>query len=120
MRLGQVDDEKQLVILHGEIKASPFSHEARIKDWIGLMIEENCIVEMRVVLAHELEKIRKEKGITQGELARRMGTKQSGVARMVNNPDTSTLDNLMKGLIALGAPISRIAACLLLCSGAGN
>ena len=37
-----------------------------------------------------------------GELARRMGTKQSGIARMINNPDSSTLDNLMKGLIALG------------------
>ena len=66
------------------------------------------------MLAQELEKIRKEKGITQGELARRMGTKQSGIARMINNPDSSTLDNLMKGLIALGTPISRIAACLLL------
>ena len=90
------------------------------KDWIGLTIEESRIVEMRIALAQELEKIRKEKGITQGELARRMGTKQSGIARMINNPDSSTLDNLMKGLIALGTPISRIAACLLLCSGAGN
>ena len=90
------------------------------KDWIGLTIEENRIVEMRVALAQELEKVRKEKGITQGELAKRMGTKQSGIARMINNPDSSTLDNLMKGLIALGTPIRRIAACLLLCSGAGN
>lgn len=90
------------------------------KDWIGLTVEECRIVEMRVALAQELEKIRKEKGITQGELARRMGTRQSGVARMVNNPDTSTLDILMKGLIALGTPISRIAACLLLCSSADS
>ena len=35
------------------------------KDWIGLTIEESRIVEMRVALAQELEKIRKEKGITQ-------------------------------------------------------
>jgi len=48
--------------------------------------------------------------------ARRVGTKQSGVARMLNNPDTSTMDNLIKALIALGEPISKIAACLLLCS----
>ena len=31
MRQGQIDDEKPLVILHGEIKTPPFSHEARIE-----------------------------------------------------------------------------------------
>lgn len=90
------------------------------KDWIGLTIDENKIVEMRVALAAEVEKVRKEKGITQLQLAERMGTKQSGVARMINNPNTSSIDNLMKALIAMGAQISRIAASLLLCSSAGN
>lgn len=85
-------------------------------DWLGLSNEESQIVDMRVALAQELERVRKAKGVTQAELARRVGTKQSGVARMINNPDTSTMDNLIKGLIALGEPISKIAACLLLCT----
>ena len=85
-------------------------------DWLGLSNEEAQIVDMRVALAQELERVRKAKGITQAELARRVDTKQSGVARMINNPDTSTMDNLIKGLIALGEPISKIAACLLLCT----
>ena len=85
-------------------------------DWLGLSNEEAQIVDMRVALAQELERVRKAKGVTQAELARRVGTKQSGVARMINNPDTSTMDNLIKGLIALGEPISKIAACLLLCT----
>ena len=85
-------------------------------DWLGLSNEEAQIVDMRVALAQELERVRKAKGITQAELARRVGTKQSGVARMINNPDTSTMDNLIKGLIALGEPISKIAACILLCT----
>ena len=85
-------------------------------DWLGLSNEEAQIVNMRVALAQELERVRKAKGITQAELAKRVGTKQSGVARMLNNPDTSTMDNLIKALIALGEPISKIAACLLLCS----
>ena len=88
-------------------------------DWLGLSKEEAQIVDMRVALAQELERVRKAKGITQAELARRVGTRQSGVARMLNNPDTSTMDNLIKGLIALGEPISKIAACLLLCTN-GN
>ena len=87
-------------------------------DWLGLSKEEAQLVEMRVALALELERVRKAKGITQAELARRVGTKQSGVARMLNNPDTSTMDNLIKGLIAMGEPISNIAACLLLCTNA--
>ena len=85
-------------------------------DWLGLSNEEAQIVDMRVALAQELERVRKAKGVTQAERARRVGTKQSGVARMINNPDTSTMDNLIKGLIALGEPISKIAACLLLCT----
>ena len=87
-------------------------------DWLGLSKEEAQLVEMCAALAQELEKVRRAKGITQAELARRVGTKQSGVARMLNNPDTSTMDNLIKGLIAMGEPVSKIAACLLLCKNA--
>jgi len=90
------------------------------KDWIGLTIEEAKIVEMRVALAAEVEKVRKEKGLTQVQLAKRMGTKQSGVARMINSPSSSSIDNLMKALVAMGTPVSRIAATLLLCTAAGN
>lgn len=87
-------------------------------DWLGLTDEESKIVEMRVALAKEIEKLRIEQGLTQSALAKRLNTKQSGVARMINNPDSSSIDNLMKTMIAMGAPISRIAATLLLCAAA--
>ena len=116
---------KSLVILHGERKRKSTKRKKleakgyKVTDsaeWLGLSREEAQIVNMRVALAQELERVRKAKGITQAELAKRVGTKQSGVARMLNNPDTSTMDNLIKALIALGEPVSKIAACLLLCS----
>ena len=119
---------KPLVILHGERKRKSTKRKKleakgyKVTDsaeWLGLSREEAQIVDMRVALAQELERVRKAKGITQAELAKRVGTKQSGVARMLNNPDTSTMDNLIKALIALGEPISKIAACLLLCSNNG-
>jgi predicted XRE-type DNA-binding protein len=112
---------KPLVILHGERKRKSTKRKKleakgyKVTDsaeWLGLSREEAQIVDMRVALAQELERVRKAKGITQAELAKRVGTKQSGVARMLNNPDTSTMDNLIKALIALGEPISKIAACL--------
>ena len=86
-------------------------------EWLGLTPEESQLVDIRLALAEQLEEVRKEKGISQAQLAARMGTKQSGIARMVNRPETSSMDNLVKGLIALGVPISKIAACLLLCTG---
>ena len=85
-------------------------------DWLGLTKEESQLVDMRVALAEELERVRKAKGLTQAELASRIGTKQSAVARMTGKPESSTIDNLMKSLMALGEPVSKIAACLLLCT----
>lgn len=87
--------------------------------WLGLSREESQLIDMRVALAQELERVRKAKGMTQAELAKRIGTKQSGVARMINTPEASTMDNLVKSLIALGEPVSKIAACLVL-STSGN
>ena len=89
-----------------------------MKDWLKLSIEEEKVIEMRIALAAELEKIRKEKGLTQAQLAKRLGTKQSGVARMINSPDSATIDNLIKAMVSMGASVSRIAACLLLCTAA--
>ena len=86
-------------------------------EWLGLTPEESQLVDIRLALAEQLEEVRKEKGISQAQLAAKMGTKQSGIARMVNRPETSSMDNLVKGLIALGVPISKIAACLILCTG---
>ena len=86
-------------------------------EWLGLTPEESQLVDIRLALADQLEEVRKEKGISQAQLAAKMGTKQSGIARMVNRPETSSMDNLVKGLIALGVPISKIAACLILCTG---
>ena len=88
------------------------------KDWLRLSVEEEKVIEMRVALAAELEKMRKEAGLTQAQLAKKLGTKQSGVARMINNPDTATIDNLIKAMVAMGASVGRIAACLLLCTAA--
>ena len=98
------------------------SNGIRVTDatgWLGLSKEEAQLVEMRGALAEELERVRKAKGMTQSELARKIGTKQSAVARMTSKPDTCTIDNLMKSLMALGEPVSKIAACLLLCTS-GN
>ena len=78
--------------------------------WLGLTPQEETIVIMRVNLALEIERVRKAANMTQQALADKIGTRQSGVARMLNNPTTATIDSLIKTLLALGASPKRIAA----------
>ena len=79
-------------------------------EWLGLTPQEQAIVNMRVNFALEIERVRKASNITQQELADKIGTRQSGVARMLNNPASATIDSLIKTLLALGASPKRIAA----------
>jgi hypothetical protein len=80
------------------------------RDWLGLTAQERAIVGMRVNLALEIERIRKEEKLTQETIAKRIGTKQSGVARMLKCPASATIDSLVRTLLALGATPKRIAA----------
>ena len=80
--------------------------------WLGLTPEESAIVDIRIKLAREVERLRHENGITQKELAESLGTKQSGIARMERNPIATTIDSLVMALLSLGATPRRIAALL--------
>ena len=42
-------------------------------EWLGISREEAQIVDMRVALAQELERVRTAKGLTQADLAKRLG-----------------------------------------------
>ena len=79
-------------------------------EWLELTPQEQAIVNMRVNFALEIERVRKASNITQQKLAEKIGTRQSGVARMLNNPTTATIDSLIRTLLALGASPKRIAA----------
>jgi predicted XRE-type DNA-binding protein len=82
------------------------------KEWLGLTKEESAIVDIRIRLAREVERLRETNGLTQKQLAECLGTRQSGVARMERNPSSSSIDSLMKALLVLGATPRKIAALL--------
>jgi predicted XRE-type DNA-binding protein len=79
-------------------------------EWLDLSPEEEAIVSIRVNFAMEIERVCKARGITQQALAEKIGTRQSGVARMLNHPAKVTIDNLVRTLLALGTPRKRIAS----------
>jgi DNA-binding XRE family transcriptional regulator len=81
-------------------------------DFLGLSAAEEELVAMKVALSVRLKKTRERRGITQTELARRMGSSQSRVAKMEAGDPGVSLDLLVQGLLAVGASRREIASAL--------
>jgi predicted XRE-type DNA-binding protein len=113
-----MSNRKPLIILSGNIMDTKKRKKIEAAgyqvvdsaEWLGLTEQEQAIVKMRVNFALEIERVRKTKKISQQALAERIGTQQSGVARMLNNPASATIDSLINTLLALGTSPRRIAA----------
>jgi len=78
-----------------------------VQEFLGLSDEEAAYIEMRVALSRALREKRKEKRVTQKELAERIGSKQPSVARMEAGQE-GTLDLLVRSMLALGASPKEI------------
>jgi DNA-binding XRE family transcriptional regulator len=73
------------------------------QDFLGLTDEEAAYVELRLGLAASLRKRRQKENLTQTELAKRIGSSQSRVAKMERGDPSVSLDLLIRSLLALGA-----------------
>jgi transcriptional regulator with XRE-family HTH domain len=63
---------------------------------------EMALIEVKVRLIEALRRAREDSGITQGELAKRIGSSQSRMAKLESaSPDVS-LDLICKALLAMG------------------
>src|SRR3954468_22399112 len=73
-----------------------------VQEFLGLSDEEMALIELKVRLVMMLRPAREAAGLSQAELARRIGSSQSRIAKMESaSPDVS-LDLLCKALFALG------------------
>jgi ribosome-binding protein aMBF1 (putative translation factor) len=79
------------------------------QDFLGLTDEEAALVEMRVALSRKLRERRLDSGLSQSQLAARMGSSQSRIAKMEAGDSTVSLDLLIRSLLALGTSIRDIA-----------
>jgi len=82
-------------------------------EFLGLSPEEAAYVELKLALSKNLQETRKEKNLTQEELARLLKSSQSRIAKMEAGDPTVSLDLLVRSLLALGASrkaLSRILA----------
>jgi ribosome-binding protein aMBF1 (putative translation factor) len=78
-------------------------------DFLGLSNEETQLVETRLVLAEGLRKRRERAGLTQVDLARRLGSSQSRIAKMEAADPSVSLDLLLRSLFRLGASRAAVA-----------
>ena len=72
-------------------------------EFLGLKSEETALVNMRLSLAEKLRGRRTRLGLSQTELAVRLGSSQSRVAKMeAGEPDVS-IDLLVRAMLVTGA-----------------
>ena len=77
-------------------------------EFLRLSDEESAFVEVKLALAEELRDRRQEEGLSQVELARRLGSSQSRVAKMEASDPSVSVDLLIRGLLATGASRAQI------------
>ena len=83
-----------------------------VSEFLDLSDDEVAFIEMNLLLAENLQGLRKAKRISQVELAKRMGSSQSRIAKMESGDPSVSVDLLMKGLLSLGATRKEIGGIL--------
>jgi len=72
-------------------------------DFLELTPDESAFVEIKLALASRLRELREEHNWTQAELARRVGSSQSRVAKMEAADPAVSVDLLVRSLLSAGA-----------------
>lgn len=81
-------------------------------EFLELSPEESAFVELKLTLSGELRDRRTEQGLSQVDLAKRLGSSQSRVAKMEASDPSVTVDLLIKALLAIGASRKEIAGAI--------
>ena len=74
-----------------------------VKEFLGLSDEESAYIELKIKLAAGLRQRRQQKGLSQMDLAAKLQSSQSRVAKMEAGDPSVSLDLLIRSLITLGA-----------------
>ena len=78
-------------------------------DFLGLDDVESKVLDIKVALAKLLRSTRSRRRLTQFELAERIGSSQSRVAKLEAGDPSVSMDLLVRSLIAAGAKTSELA-----------
>lgn len=73
------------------------------KDFLKLNDEEAKLVELKLALINAVKQARQKRGLSQIELAARMGSSQSRIAKIEAGDRTVSLDLIVRAFFATGA-----------------
>ncbi|MDY6790767.1 MAG: helix-turn-helix domain-containing protein [Thermodesulfobacteriota bacterium] len=80
-----------------------------VEEFLGLSREESEFIELKLALSQALTKRRKQKKMTQAQLAKMLKSSQSRVAKIEKGDPSVSVDLLIKSLLAMGADKKSIA-----------
>ena len=79
------------------------------QEFLGLTQEEAAFIEMKLALAESIRKRRQARRLTQTQLAKRLGSSQSRVAKIEAADPSVSIDLLVRSLLAMGASRAEVA-----------
>jgi DNA-binding XRE family transcriptional regulator len=88
-------------------------HVGSVDEFLGLSAAEAAYIELKLALSASLKQCRQQQQLTQVELAKRLQSNQSRVAKMEAGDPSVSLDLLIRSLLALGltnADLARVIA----------
>jgi len=80
-----------------------------VEEFLDLSAEESAYIELKLRLSENLRRRRKKSKLSQVELAKRIKSSQSRVAKMEGGDPSVSLDLLIRSLLALGASNRELA-----------
>ena len=80
-----------------------------VQDFLGLSDAETALIEMKLALSRTLRDRRQRRGVSQVELAKRLRSSQSRVAKMEAGDPSVSMDLLVSSLLVLGASSTDLA-----------
>lgn len=78
-----------------------------VSEFLELTPEENAVIEIKLALSRSL-KARRQKVMTQVELAKKIHSSQPRVAKAENSDASVSIELLIRGMLATGATLQEI------------
>lgn len=80
-----------------------------VQEFLGLSDADAALIEMKLALSRTLRDCRQRRGLSQVELAKRLRSSQSRVAKMEAGDPSVSMDLLVSSLLVLGASLTELA-----------
>jgi len=84
-------------------------HVGSVDEFLGLSAAEMAYIELKLALSAQLKHCRQQQRLTQVEVAKRLQSNQSRVAKMEAGDPSVSLDLLIRSLLSVGLTTTDLA-----------